>query len=118
MRIIPILLMWPLLAMGLRAQSYDLLLKGGQVIDPANGIDGVRDVAIAGGRIAAVTADIPESSARTVTRGHLSRVTSDKRTGVLLGNIMTGSSNRRSHIRICNSALCAMPRSRPLIATQ
>ena len=84
MRIIPILLMWPLLAMGLRAQSYDLLLKGGQVIDPANGIDSVRDVAIAGGRIAAVTADIPESSARTVTRGHLSRVTSDKRTGVLL----------------------------------
>src|SRR5215467_8549556 len=29
---------------------------------------------------------------------------------------MTGSSKRRSHIRICNSALCAMARSRPLIA--
>ena len=31
---------------------YDLLLKGGHVIDAKNRIDGVRDVAIAGGRIA------------------------------------------------------------------
>ena len=28
------------------AQSYDLLLQGGHVIDPANGIDQVMDVAI------------------------------------------------------------------------
>jgi dihydroorotase len=66
------LLFWLLLAIGLRAQSYDLLLKGGHVIDPANGIDGVRDVAIAGGTIAAVAENIPESSARTVKQvgGH------------------------------------------------
>ncbi len=32
----------------------DLLLTGGRVIDPANGRDGVMDVAITGGRIAAV----------------------------------------------------------------
>ena len=34
--------------------TMDLVLKGGHVIDPANGIDGVRDVGIADGRIAAV----------------------------------------------------------------
>ena len=34
--------------------TMDLVLKGGHVIDPANGIDGVRDVRIADGRIAAV----------------------------------------------------------------
>ncbi len=30
----------------------DLVIRGGRVIDPANGVDGVRDLAIAGGRIA------------------------------------------------------------------
>jgi dihydroorotase len=37
---------------------YDLLLKNGHVIDPLNGIDGVRDVAISQGKIAAVATDI------------------------------------------------------------
>jgi dihydroorotase len=46
--------------------SYDLLLKGGHVIDPANQVDGVRDVAIAGDRIVRVAADIPSSQARKV----------------------------------------------------
>src|SRR5215467_7646999 len=43
-----------LLASGVWAQPYDLILKGGHVIDPANGIDDVMDVAIAQGKIAAV----------------------------------------------------------------
>lgn len=48
-------------------QQYDLLLKGGHVIDPKNRISAVRDVAIRDGRIAAVAAAIPASSAlRTV----------------------------------------------------
>jgi dihydroorotase len=34
--------------------DYDLVLKRGHVIDPKNGIDGMRDIAIRGGRIAAV----------------------------------------------------------------
>jgi dihydroorotase len=46
------------------AQTYDLLLKGGHVIDAKNGISAVRDVAIAGGKIAAVAADIPATDAR------------------------------------------------------
>lgn len=38
--------------------QYDLLLKGGHVIDAKNKIDGMRDVAIRDGRIAAVAANI------------------------------------------------------------
>ena len=49
-----------------QAQEYDLLLKGGHVIDPKNSLDGPRDVAIADGKIAAVAADIPASSAKKV----------------------------------------------------
>src|ERR1700681_566843 len=41
-----------------RAATYDLLLKGGRVIDPSLGLDGIRDVAIAAGRIVAVDANI------------------------------------------------------------
>jgi len=50
------------------AQSphYDLLLKGGRVIDPASQVDKVMDVAIAGGKIAAVKNDIPSNEAKKV----------------------------------------------------
>ena len=43
---------------------FDLVLKGGHLIDPAAGIDGGRDVAFSAGRVAAVDAIIPEESAR------------------------------------------------------
>ena len=46
--------------------QYDLLLRGGRVIDPAQGIDGAFDVAVKDGKIAAVTANIVSSSARQV----------------------------------------------------
>lgn len=46
---------------------YDLLIKGGTVIDPAQNRMGAYDVAISGGRIAAVAADIAaEQAARVV----------------------------------------------------
>ncbi|HWB99120.1 MAG TPA: amidohydrolase/deacetylase family metallohydrolase [Bryobacteraceae bacterium] len=45
---------------------YDLLLKGGHVIDGKNHLSAVRDVAIQGGKIAAVAADIPASKAHKV----------------------------------------------------
>jgi dihydroorotase len=48
----------------LTAQTYDLLLKGGHVIDPANRVDAVMDVAVAGNRIARVAANIPAAEAR------------------------------------------------------
>jgi dihydroorotase len=46
--------------------SYDLLLKGGHVIDGKNKISAVRDVAIVDGRIAEVAADIPAAKAAKV----------------------------------------------------
>ena len=48
------------------APEFDLLVAGGRVIDPASARDGVADVAIRGGRIARVAADIPASAARAV----------------------------------------------------
>jgi dihydroorotase len=45
---------------------YDLLLKGGHVIDPANAIDKVMDVAISAGKIAAVAENLPASEAGKV----------------------------------------------------
>lgn len=44
--------------------NFDLLLVGGHVIDPANGIDGPRDVAIRNGQIAAVDTTIEPTNAR------------------------------------------------------
>jgi dihydroorotase len=44
--------------------KYDLLLKGGHVVDAKNNISAVRDVAIADGRIAMVAEIIPASDAR------------------------------------------------------
>jgi dihydroorotase len=46
------------------AQEYDLLLQGGHVIDGKNKISAVRDVAITGGKIAAVDAKIDPAKAR------------------------------------------------------
>ena len=46
--------------------KYDLLLKGGEVIDPGQGLRGVRDVAFQNGKVALVGADIPDAEAREV----------------------------------------------------
>ena len=48
------------------APRYDLLLKGGHVIDPANHVDEVRDVAVSQGKIAAVEKNIPADQAGKV----------------------------------------------------
>ncbi len=45
---------------------YDTVIAGGHVIDPANGIDWPRDVAIADGRIAVVAERLPPHSAARV----------------------------------------------------
>ena len=49
-----------------QAPTYDLLLKGGHVIDPANNVDAVLDVAISGGKIAVVGKDVPAAQAKKV----------------------------------------------------
>jgi dihydroorotase len=48
------------------AATYDLVVKGGRVIDPSLGIDAVRDVAVAGGRIAAVEENITADATETI----------------------------------------------------
>jgi dihydroorotase len=49
-----------------RAATHDLLIKGGRVIDPSAGLDAIRDVAIAGGKIVAVEADIAGDASQTI----------------------------------------------------
>src|SRR5207244_10416673 len=47
-------------------EKVDLIIKGGRVIDPSVRLDGVRDIAISGGRIAAVEPGITASAAATI----------------------------------------------------
>jgi dihydroorotase len=64
MRVIVVVLISILsLAASVLAQDYDLLLKGGHVIDARNNVDAVRDVAIKDGVAKAVAADIPATQA-------------------------------------------------------
>src|SRR5258708_20795631 len=54
------------------AAKYDLIIRGGRVIDPSVRLDAIRDVAIAGGRIAAVEPGIASDAADTIdARGKL-----------------------------------------------
>jgi len=54
------------------AATYDVIVKGGRVIDPSLRINAIRDVAIAGGRIAAVESDIAADAEETIdARGRL-----------------------------------------------
>ena len=48
------------------AATHDLIIKGGRVIDPSMGLDAVGDVAIAGGKIAAVGANITADATETI----------------------------------------------------
>jgi dihydroorotase len=50
--------------------KYELLLRGGHVIDPRNGINAPRDVAIAAGRVAAAAPAIsPSDALKTIGAG-------------------------------------------------
>lgn len=55
-----------LIALTATAQQYDLVLHGGHVIDPANGIDAVMDVAVSGSRIAAVSPNLTSNARKTI----------------------------------------------------
>jgi dihydroorotase len=46
--------------------KYDLIVKGGRVVDPSRKLDAIQDVAIANGRIAAVKANILADSAEMI----------------------------------------------------
>jgi len=54
------------------ADRYDLVIRGGRVIDPAARLDAVHDVAISGGRIAAVAPRISQDAAEILdARGRI-----------------------------------------------
>jgi dihydroorotase len=46
--------------------TYDLLLKGAHVLDPGQGLDARLDIAVSGGKIAAIARDIPVQDAARV----------------------------------------------------
>jgi dihydroorotase len=48
------------------AEPFDLVIKGGRVIDPASDLDGVRDIGIRQGRIAAVDEALAPGAAETI----------------------------------------------------
>jgi len=64
--LIAIVLALPVVVFAQSTTRYDLLLKGGHVIDPANHIDEVRDVGVLNGKIAAVEKNIPADQAGKV----------------------------------------------------
>ena len=65
MRLTPFFLGLFLLTAGPLAQEHELVLKGGRVIDPESRLDGIRDVAVAGGKIVAVS-EVPLDGAEAV----------------------------------------------------
>ncbi len=50
--------------------TYDIVIKNGTVIDPSQGLHARRDIAIAGGRIAALAEYIPDKDAHDVIEAH------------------------------------------------
>jgi len=47
-----------------QSNQYDILLKGGHVLDPKNDLDAIRDVAVRNGRIAAIGENLSGANAR------------------------------------------------------
>jgi dihydroorotase len=68
-------LIFALLLCPLLEAQYDIVLKGGHVIDPKNSIDAQMDVAITGNKIAAVAPDISAAQAKKVIDVHGLHVT-------------------------------------------
>ena len=55
-----------MLSQGVFAQTYELVIKGAQVIDPANSRNGKMDVAVSQGKIMRVASDIGETAAQVI----------------------------------------------------
>ena len=58
-----------------RSYRYDLVVKGGRVVDPSQGIAERRDIALSGTRVAKLAPNIPESEAPHVLKAHCKIVT-------------------------------------------
>jgi dihydroorotase len=53
-------------ALAIPAAKYDLIIRGGRVIDPSSRLDAIRDVAISQGRIAAIDANLTADAADAI----------------------------------------------------
>ncbi|MFC2066564.1 amidohydrolase/deacetylase family metallohydrolase [Chloroflexota bacterium] len=72
---------------------YDLLIKGGRMIDPAQNIDANLDIALSQGKIAAITKDIPSQESQRVIDASSKIVTPgiiDLHCHVYLGTLRNG----------------------------
>src|SRR5688572_50582 len=49
-----------------RSPMFDLVLKGGRIVDPSAKLDGIHDIAVQDGKIARVAAAIPDTEATRV----------------------------------------------------
>ena len=49
--------------------DYDLVLKGGHIIDPSQDLDGISDVAFCNGKVAAVGPDLARGAAPPLWHG-------------------------------------------------
>ena len=107
-----------------RAARYDLIVKGGRVIDPARRVDRAADVAVAAGRIAAIepniaadlAADVIDARGKLVTPGlidlHVHVATPELPPGALLRDGVTsmvdggsaGADNIDALVRIAEAA--------------
>ena len=86
------------------AQDYDIVLKGGHLIDAKNGIDGLMDVAIVDGKIAEVARDISKNKALKlidITGLYITPGLIDMHTHVFMGN--------EPEAYIANGATSVMP---------
>ena len=54
-----------------RTPSYDLVLAGGRVMDPATGLDAIRNLGISGGKIAAISEKPLSSTTQVDASGHV-----------------------------------------------
>ena len=49
-----------------RSPAFDIVVKGGRLIDPANGIDAVRDIGVRKGKVAAVAPKLAPGKAKVI----------------------------------------------------
>ena len=95
-------------------RKLEILLKGGHVLDPANDIDGIRDVGILDGRIARVEENIPTNDAQcvidvdklVVTPGLLdihvhTYYTRDRQPGTLVGSLVADAHFLKEGVTTC-----------------
>ena len=103
---------------------YDLVIKGGTVVDPSQGLSGVQDIAVQDGKIAAIQPGIPEeeavrvidASGKTVTPGlidlHTHVLDSFTRMGVQadVGGVYAGVTTMVDAGSAGSATFSAMPR--------